>query len=139
MTHFNHDYTAGVPNAVGDRYYAQDLNDDFNYLKHLPYEVLYKGKNGVITLPTYEYDEENKTFTFKGGAGIFNTNCTVVDESVTWAIPPATKSDMRYERVEFKDSIVDVSSYTDDSMAYLVVTPTKKNLLTRTKALIATP
>ncbi|MBD5584198.1 MAG: hypothetical protein HDQ88_03880 [Clostridia bacterium] len=138
MIHFNHDYTAGVPNAVGDRYYAQDLNDDFNYLKHLPYEVLYKGKNGVITLPTYEYDEENKTFTFKGGAGIFNTNCTVIDESVTWTIPPATKSDMRYERVEFKDSIVDVSSYTD-SMAYLVVTPTKKNLLTRTKALIATP
>lgn len=28
----NHDYSAGIPEATGDRYYAQDLGRDFNYL-----------------------------------------------------------------------------------------------------------
>ena len=56
MTHFNHDWdtakTPAVPVSVGDRYYAQDLNDDFNYLKHLPYEVFLQGRSrGVMITP----------------------------------------------------------------------------------------
>ena len=47
MTHFNHEYTAGIPDSVGDRFYAQDLNDNFNYLKHLSYEMAFQGRTGA--------------------------------------------------------------------------------------------
>lgn len=137
MTHFNHEYTAGIPDSVGDRFYAQDLNDNFNYLKHLSYEMAFQGKNGIVVMPKYTFDKESRMLTFEGGIGAVRMNATVVNENEAWAIPPKTKQEMRYERVEFTDTALDLNSNENpDQLRYIVVTPVKKSFASRVKALV---
>lgn len=138
MTHFNHEWdttkTPAVPVSVGDRYYAQDLNDDFNYLKHLPYEVFLQGRSrGVMVAPSDTWDSANSILTLSGGFGVVSQDCIELDPDEDFVIPPKTKSSSRYERISFADTVLpfDISS----ELQYIVATPTKRSLLQRTKAI----
>ena len=138
MTHFNHDWdtakTPAVPVSVGDRYYAQDLNDDFNYLKHLPYEVFLQGKSrGVMVAPNDTWNNDTNTLTLSGGFGVILQDCVELDPNEDFTIPPKTHSSPRYERVPFADTTLTIS--TDTTIRYIVATPTKQSLLQRAKTL----
>lgn len=138
MTHFNHEWNnanPAIPVSVGDRYYAQDLNDDFNYLKHLPYETWLQDKSkGVLIAPQDTLDTTNHTLVLSGGICAFKVDTTVLDTDKTFVIPPKTKTELRYERVELLDSAITLPQ--DNTVRYLVATPTKKTLLQRSKALL---
>lgn len=139
MTHFNHDWDAtqnpAVPVAIGDRYYAQDLNDDFNYLKHLPYEVFLQGRSrGVMVSPQDTWDNDNNQLTLSGGFGVILQDHICLDSDEDWSIPPKTKVSPRYERIPFTNTTLTLPN--DDNTHYIIVTPTKRSLLQRTKALL---
>lgn len=138
MTHFNHEWdttkTPAVPVSVGDRYYAQDLNDDFNYLKHLPYEVFLQGRSrGVMIAPNDTWDNDNNILTLSGGFGAVSQDCIELDPNEDFVIPPKTHSSPRYERIPFADTVLVLPN--DGATHYIVATPTKRSLLQRTKAL----
>ena len=140
MTHFNHEWdttkTPAVPVSVGDRYYAQDLNDDFNYLKHLPYEVFLQGRSrGVMVTPNDTWDYITNSLTLSGGFGVILQDCIELDPNEDFKIPPKTHSSLRYERIPFVDTVLILPN--DSAVHYIVVTPTKRSLLQRTKALFA--
>ena len=138
MTHFNHDWdttkTPAVPVSIGDRYYAQDLNDDFNYLKHLPYEVFLQGKSrGVMVAPKDTWNSDAQTLTLSGGFGVILQDCIELDPNESFTIPPKTHSSPRYERISFVDTTFILPP--DDTMYYIVATPKKRSLLQRAKTL----
>ena len=138
MTHFNHEWdtakTPAVPVSVGDRYYAQDLNDDFNYLKHLPYEVFLQGKSrGVMVAPNDTWDNGTNSLTLSSGFGVILQDCVELDPNEDFAIPPKTHSSPRYERIPFADTVLTIP--TDNTIRYIVATPTKRSLLQRAKTL----
>lgn len=138
MTHFNHDWdtakTPAVPVSIGDRYYAQDLNDDFNYLKHLPYEVFLQGKSrGVMVAPNDTWNNDTNSLTLSGGFGVILQDCIELDPSEDFVIPPKTHSSPRYERIPFADTTLVIP--TDNTTRYIVATPTKRSLLQRAKTL----
>ena len=138
MTHFNHDWdtakTPAVPVSVGDRYYAQDLNDDFNYLKHLPYEVFLQGKSrGIMVAPNDTWNDNTKSLTLSGGFGVILQDCVELDPNEDFVIPPKTHSSPRYERISFADTTLTIP--TDNVIRYIVATPTKRSLLQRAKTL----
>ena len=138
MTYFNHEWdttkTPAVPVSVGDRYYAQDLNDDFNYLKHLPYEVFLQGKSrGVMVAPSDTWNNDTNTLTLSGGFGVILQDCVELDPNEDFVIPPKTHSSPRYERIPFADTALIIP--TDTTIRYIVATPTKRSLLQRTKTL----
>ena len=138
MTHFNHEWdttkTPAVPVSVGDRYYAQDLNDDFNYLKHLPYEVFLQGKSrGVMVTPNDTWDNDTNSLTLSGGFGVVAQDCIELDPDEDFVIPPKTHSSLRYERIPFVDTVLVLPN--KNAIHYIVATPTKRSLLQRTKAL----
>ena len=138
MTHFNHEWdiakTPAVPVSVGDRYYAQDLNDDFNYLKHLPYEVFLQGKSrGVMVAPSDTWNNDTNILTLSGGFGVILQDCVELDPNEDFVIPPKTHSSPRYERIPFADTTLVIP--TDTTIRYIVATPTKRSLLQRTKTL----
>ena len=140
MTHFNHDWdttkTPAVPVSVGDRYYAQDLNDDFNYLKHLPYEAILQGRTrGVMIPPTDTWDADSHSLTLSGGFGIVALNTPVLDTNEDFTIPPKTTSIPLYERIAFPN--VTLTLPNDAIAHYIVATPTKQSLLQRGKALLS--
>ena len=140
MTHFNHEWdtakTPVVPVSVGDRYYAQDLNDDFNYLKHLPYEIFLQGRSrGVMITPNDTWDNDTNSLTLSGGIGTVLQDCIELDPNEDFVIPPKTHSSPRYERIPFIDTVLVLPN--DGAMHYIVATPTKRSLLQRTKALFA--
>ena len=138
MTHFNHDWdttkTPAVPVSVGDRYYAQDLNDDFNYLKHLPYEVFLQGKSrGVMITPNDTWNNDTNSLTLSGGFGVVLQDHIELDPDEDFVIPPKTHSSPRYERIPFIDVTLVLPN--DNATHYIVATPTKRSLLQRTKAI----
>ena len=138
MTHFNHDWDTtkapAVPVSVGDRYYAQDLNDDFNYLKHLPYEVFLQGKSrGIMVSPNDTWNNDTDSLTLSGGFGVILQDCIELDPSEDFVIPPKTHSSPRYERIPFADTTLVIP--TDNTTRYIVATPTKRSLLQRAKTL----
>ena len=138
MTHFNHEWdttkTPAVPVSVGDRYYAQDLNDDFNYLKHLPYEVFLQGRSrGVMIAPNNTWDNDTNSLTLSGGFGVVLQDCIELDPDEDFVIPPKTHSSPRYERIPFTNTTLVLPN--DNAVHYIVATPTKRSLLQRTKAL----
>ena len=138
MTHFNHDWdttkTPAVPVSVGDRYYAQDLNDDFNYLKHLPYEVFLQGRSrGVMISPNDTWNNDTDSLTLSGGFGVILQDCIELDPNEDFVIPPKTHSSPRYERIPFADTTLAIP--TDTTIRYIVATPTKRSLLQRAKTL----
>ena len=138
MTHFNHDWdttkTPAVPVSIGDRYYAQDLNDDFNYLKHLPYEVFLQGKSrGVMVSPNDTWNNDTDSLTLSGGFGVILQDCIELDPNEDFVIPPKTHSSPRYERIPFADTTLVIP--TDNTTRYIVATPTKRSLLQRAKTL----
>ena len=139
MTHFNHEWdttkTPAVPVSTGDRYYAQDLNDDFNYLKHLPYEVfLQRRSRGVMVAPNDVWDNNTNILTLSGGFGVISQDCIELDPNEGFTIPPKTHSSPRYERIPFVDTAL-VLPPEENKTYYIVATPTKRSLLQRTKAL----
>ena len=139
MTHFNHEWdttkTPAVPVSTGDRYYAQDLNDDFNYLKHLPYEVfLQRRSRGVMVAPNDVWDNNTNILTLSGGFGVISQDCIELDPNEGFTIPPKTHSSPRYERISFVDTAL-VLPPEENKTYYIVATPTKRSLLQRTKAL----
>jgi len=133
MTHFNHEWNGNaLPEAIGDRYYAQDLNDDFNYLKHLPYEVFLQGRSrGVMITPTDTWDSDTDSITLSGGFGVILQDNLCVDPDENFTIPPITKSSPRYERIPFVDTTLALPN--DNAVHYIVATPTKRSLLQRIK------
>lgn len=138
MTHFNHEWdttkTPAVPVSVGDRYYAQDLNDDFNYLKHLPYEVFLQGRDrGVMVTPSDTYIDANSSLMLSGGFGVILQDCIELDPDADFVIPPKAQASLRYERIPFVDTTLILPN--DGIPRYIVATPTKRSLLQRTKAL----
>ena len=138
MTHFNHEWdtakTPAVPVSVGDRYYAQDLNDDFNYLKHLPYEVFLQGRSrGIMVAPSDTWNNDTNSLTLSGGFGVILQDCVELDPNENFVIPPKTHSSPRYERIPFADTVLTIP--TDTTIRYIVATPTKRSLLQRTKTL----
>ena len=138
MTHFNHEWdttkTPAVPTSVGDRYYAQDLNDDFNYLKHLPYEVFLQGRSrGVMVTPNDTWNDDTNSLTLSNGFGVILQDCIELDPNEDFVIPPKTHSSPRYERIPFIDATLVLPN--DSATHYIVATPTKRSLLQRTKAL----
>lgn len=138
MTHFNHEWdttkTPAVPTSVGDRYYAQDLNDDFNYLKHLPYEVFLQGRSrGVMISPNDTWEDDTNSLTLSGGFGTVLQDCVELDPNEDFVIPPKTHSSPRYERVPFVNTTLILPN--DDTTHYIVATPTKRSLLQRIKSL----
>ena len=138
MTHFNHEWdtakTPAVPVSVGDRYYAQDLNDDFNYLKHLPYEVFLQGRSrGVMVAPSDTWNNDTNSLTLSGGFGVILQDCVELDPNEDFVIPPKTQNSPRYERVPFADTTLIIP--TDSTIRYIVATPTKRSLLQRVKTL----
>ena len=138
MTHFNHDWdttkTPAVPVSIGDRYYAQDLNDDFNYLKHLPYEVFLQGRSrGVMVAPNDTWNNSANTLTLSGGFGVVLQDCIELDPNEGFTIPPKTHSSPRYERVSFTNTTLVIPA--DNTIRYIVATPTKRSLLQRAKIL----
>ena len=140
MTHFNHEWDTGktpaVPVSVGDRYYAQDLNDDFNYLKHLPYEVFLQGRSrGVMVAPNDTWDNDTDVLTLSGGFGAVLQDCIELDPDEDFVIPPKTHSSPRYERIPFADTVLALPN--DGAVHYIVATPTKRSLLQRVRALFA--
>ena len=52
MNHHNHQYSGGIPLAVGDRYYGQDLGRDFNYLRQAAGLAFSTGRHSSPTLLT---------------------------------------------------------------------------------------
>ena len=139
MTHFNHDWTddtVAVPQAVGDRFYAQDLNDDFNYLKHLPYEAILQGRTrGVMIPPTDTWNADSHSLTLSGGFGVVALNTPVLDVNEDFTIPPKTISVPRFERIAFPNATLILPN--DANAHYIVATPTKRSLLQRGKALLS--
>ena len=139
MTHFNHDWTddtVAVPQSVGDRFYAQDLNDDFNYLKHLPYEAILQGRTkGVMIPPTDTWDTDSHSLTLSGGFGVVALNTPVLDTNENFTIPPKTTLDPRYERIAFSNVTLILPN--DGNAHYIVATSTKQSLLQRGKALLS--
>ena len=139
MTHFNHSWTndtPAIPEAIGDRYYAQDLNDDFNYLKHLPYEAILQGRTRGVTIPPNDaYNSGTHTLDLSGGLGVVALNTPVLDVNESFVVPPKTTSNTRYERVSFQD--VSLTLPVDNAVHYIVATPTKRSLLQRTKSLLS--
>lgn len=140
MTHFNHEWdttkTPAVPMSIGDRYYAQDLNDDFNYLKHLPYESILQGRNaGVMIPPNDSYDYNSHTLTLSNGFGVVALDTPVVDVSQEFVIPPKTVTSKRFERVNFSSTALVLPN--DGVLHYIVATPAKRSLLQRTKSLFS--
>lgn len=139
MTHFNHDWTndiVAVPQAVGDRYYAQDLNDDFNYLKHLPYEAILQGRTkGVMIPPTDTWDADSHTLSLSGGFGVVALDTPVLDVNEDFTIPPKTISVSRFERIAFSNATLVLPN--DTNIHYIVATPIKRSLLQRGKALLS--
>ena len=139
MTHFNHDWTddtVAVPQAVGDRYYAQDLNDDFNYLKHLPYEAILQGRTkGVIIPPIDTWDIDSHSLTLSGGFGVVALDTPVLDINEDFTIPPKTILVPRFERIAFSNATLILPN--DANAHYIVATPTKRSLLQRGKALLS--
>ena len=138
MTHFNHEWdttkTPAVPVSVGDRYYAQDLNDDFNYLKHLPYEVFLQGRSrGVMITPNDTWDNDTNSLTLLGGFGVILQDCIELNPDEDFVIPPKTHSSPRYERISFADTVLVLPN--NGAVHYIVATPTKRSLLQRAKAL----
>ena len=138
MTHFNHEWdttkTPAVPVSIGDRYYAQDLNDDFNYLKHLPYEVFLQGRSrGVMITPNDTWDNDTNSLTLSGGFGTVLQDCIELDPDEDFVIPPKTHFSPRYERIPFVDTVLVLPN--DGAVHYIIATPTKRSLLQRTKAL----
>ena len=138
MTHFNHEWDTikipAVPISVGDRYYAQDLNDDFNYLKHLPYEVFLQGRSrGVMITPNDTWDNDTNSLTLSNGFGVVLQDCIELDPDEDFVIPPKTHSSPRYERIPFIDVTLVLPN--DGATHYIVATPTKRSLLQRTKAI----
>ena len=138
MTHFNHEWdmtkTPAVPMSVGDRYYAQDLNDDFNYLKHLPYEVFLQGRSrGVMVAPNDTWIDSNNSLMLSGGFGVILQDCIELDPDEDFVIPPKTHPSSRYERIPFVDTTLVLPN--NGIPHYIVATPTKRSLLQRTKAL----
>ena len=138
MTHFNHDWdttkTPAVPVSVGDRYYAQDLNDDFNYLKHLPYEVFLQGKSrGIMVAPNDTWNNNTNSLTLSGGFGVILQDCIELNPNEDFTIPPKTHSSPRYERISFEDTVLMLPN--NSAVHYIVATPTKRSFLQRTKAL----
>lgn len=138
MTHFNHEWdttkTPAVPMSVGDRYYAQDLNDDFNYLKHLPYEVFLQGRSrGVMVAPSDTWIDTNNSLILSGGFGVILQDCIELDPDADFVIPPKTHPSLRYERIPFVDTTLVLPN--DGIPRYIVATPTKRSLLQRTKTL----
>ena len=140
MTHFNHDWDTtknpAVPVSVGDRYYAQDLNDDFNYIKHLPYEVLLQNReDGVLIPPTPSYNSSTHVLSLTGGLSAKKIACATLDEEEAFVLPPKTKSVLRYERIGLLD--VTLTLPQNNVVQYIVATPTKRSLLERAKALMS--
>ena len=138
MTHFNHEWdttkTPAVPVSVGDRYYAQDLNDDFNYLKHLPYEVFLQGRSrGVMIAPNDTWNGHTHTLTLSGGFGVISRDCVELDPNEDFTIPPKTHSSPRYERISFTNATFILPP--EEKVYYIVATPTKRSLLQRAKTL----
>lgn len=138
MTHFNHDWdsttTPAIPLGVGDRFYAQDLNDDFSYLKHLPYEVVLNGRSkGVVIPPTHSYNTGTHSLTLNGGICAFSPDCIVLDEDETFNVPPKTRVTTRYERTALPNTALTIPQ--DDTTYYIVATPVKRSLLQRSKTL----
>jgi len=138
MTHFNHEWdgSPAIPEAVGDRYYAQDLNDDFNYLKHLPYEVFLQGRSrGVMIAPSDTWDNDTNSLTLSGGFGVILQDNLCVDPDEDFVVPPITKSSPRYERVPLVDTTLILPN--DSATHYIVATPTKRSLLQRIKTVLS--
>ena len=130
MTHFNHDWDTtknpAVPVSVGDRYYAQDLNDDFNYTKHLPYEALLQNReDGVLIPPTPSYNSSTHVLSLAGGLSAKKIACATLDAEETFVLPPKTKSVLRYERIGLLD--VTLTLPQNNVMHYIVATPTKNS------------
>lgn len=140
MTHFNHEWdttkTPAIPMSVGDRYYAQDLNDDFNYLKHLPYEVFLQGRSrGVMIAPSDTWNNDTNSLTLSGGFGVILQDNIELDPDESFVIPPKTHTSPRYERIPFINATLTLPN--DNATHYIVVTPTKRSLLQRVKALVS--
>lgn len=138
MEHFNHewgDQNPALPVAVGDRYYAQDLNDDFNYLKHIPFSALLNGRSkGVIVTPQYSYDESTHVLSLTGGEGVILQPTIVTDADESFVIPPATKTVNRYQQFEFEDKAFELT--VDDTLRYIVANVKKTTSLERNKTLV---
>jgi len=135
MTHFNHDWdttvTPAIPVATGDRYYAQDLNDDFNYLQNLLSEMIYR-HNGTVKLPTVERSEGY--LSFSGGRAVFKKNTQVLDDNEPFVVPPKTKAQQIFEIVDLTDTTLAIPQ--DNTDYYIVAVPQKQSLLTRIKAIL---
>lgn len=92
MKHHNHDYTGGSPNipiAVGDRYYAQDLGRDFNFLRDLAGKVILDvtGKLPVLFSGGGVSQGSGDTLDIASGVGYADHGIDVPDDST---VIPAT-------------------------------------------------
>jgi len=101
LGHHNHDFDAaapnGIPNAVGDYYYGQDLSRDFNFLCELAaqwksqfasYPVLISG--GVVTPPGTAW-----LVNITAARALVDQAIVVTDGSVVWMVPPTTRADVK--------------------------------------------
>lgn len=142
MTHFNHEWdttkTPAVPVSVGDRYYAQDLNDDFNYLKHLPYEAIIANNHlGIIKPPIVQFDHENSILSIGSSLCAIPLPTQVLDTDTDFVIPPTTKTTKRLERIQINPATLDLTSINLNTLYFIIGTPQKNSLLPRNKALLS--
>ena len=111
MTHFNHEWdttrTPAVPVAVGDRYYAQDLNDDFDFLEDNAF-ALVKGmlayNSDIILDLSWSYNASTHILTISKLSVITKiTVPTVADEE--FSVPPVTTTRSKYIVAHLKSSV----------------------------------
>lgn len=93
MNKFNYNFDENnIPLGVGDRYYAQDMARDNRYLQNLPLRILEStlNKESAIIRGLQISKTSNNILSLTGGAGYCKLSVKTVDDSVEWAVPPAT-------------------------------------------------
>ncbi len=143
--HHNPKYSTGIPLAVGDRYYGQDLFRDFRFLQDLAglvgYDLAGLGpfwiSGGVVS------QGAGQTLNITSGVGYAKFNVDVVN-SYSSLPPTATTSDVEFKRTAWtaqtnmNGSSADCAAYTvvDDGVTvqYVKVRYYEANGQTRTRA-----
>ena len=90
LNHHNPKYSGGVPLAIGDRYYAQDMFRDMRYYQFQLGQTVEKivGTNTAILDGLVVSQGTGHTIDITAGMGIVPFLVDIVDRTATWALPP---------------------------------------------------
>jgi len=101
LFHHNHDFDAaapaGLPYAVGDYYYGQDLSRDFHFLCELAaqWKRQFQSFPVLISGGVTSYAGTAWLVNVTAAQALADVAVVVTDGSVVWAVPPTTRADVK--------------------------------------------